>query len=107
MGMLYELRIYTMHEGRMEAILQRFSQNTLSIFERLEMKVYDFWIDQTGLPKLYYVMEYKDMEERQRLWGAFIQDPEWIEVQRTSEESGPILEKIEEIFMNRADFFIR
>ncbi|CAG7658943.1 NIPSNAP family protein [Paenibacillus allorhizosphaerae] len=105
--MLYELRIYTMHEGRMEAILQRFSQHTLGIFERLELKVYDFWIDQTGLPKLYYVMEYKDMEERQRLWGAFLQDPEWIEVKRTSEESGPIIEKIEGIFMNRADFFIR
>ena len=54
-----------------EAIQQRYSQHTLSIFERLEIKVYDFWIDQTGLPKLYYVMEYKDMEDRQRLWGAF------------------------------------
>lgn len=105
--MLYELRVYTMHEGKMEAILSRFSEHTLGIFERLGIQVYDFWIDQTGLPKLYYVTEYKDMEERQRLWGAFRQDPEWLEVKRKSEESGPIVEKIEEIFMNRADFFIR
>lgn len=66
--------------------------------------MYDFWIDQTGLPKLYYVMEYKDMKERQRLWGAFRQDPVWIEVKRKSDECGPIVEKIEEIFMNRAVF---
>jgi hypothetical protein len=104
MDMLYELRIYSTHAGRMDAILQRFGQHTLSIFERLEMKVYDFWIDQTGLPKLYYVMEYKDMEERQRQWDTFWQDPEWIEVKRKSEESGPIVEKLEEIFMRRAEF---
>jgi hypothetical protein len=105
MDMLYELRIYTMHDGRMDAILERFSKHTLGIFERLGMKVTDFWIDQTGLPKLYYVMEYKDMEERQQQWDTFRGDPEWNEVRRKSEESGPILEKMDVIYMNRADFF--
>jgi hypothetical protein len=105
--MLYELRIYTMHAGRMDAILHRFGQHTLGIFERLGMKVYDFWIDQTGLPKLYYVMEYKDMEERQQQWDSFRQDPEWIEVKLKSEKSGPIVEKLEEIFMKHAEFFTR
>lgn len=105
MVMLYELRIYTMYEGKMEAIQQRFSQHTLTIFERLGIKVTDFWIDQTGLSKLYYVLAYKDMDERQQLWGTFRQDPEWIEVKRKSEEDGPIVENIQEIFMTRASFF--
>ncbi|TVY01883.1 NIPSNAP family protein [Paenibacillus cremeus] len=103
--MLHELRIYTMYPGRLDAIEQRFSQHTLGIFERLGMKVTDFWIDQTGLPKLYYVMEYADMEERQRQWNAFRTDPEWNEIKRKSEESGPIVEKLEEIFMTRAPYF--
>ncbi|MDR6880565.1 hypothetical protein J2X61_002314 [Bacillus sp. 3255] len=105
--MLYELRIYTMHEGKMEAIQQRFSEHTLRIFERLGMNVTEFWIDQTGLSKLYYVLEYTDKDERQRQWDAFRQDPEWIEAKRKSEENGPIIESIQEIFMNRASFFAK
>jgi hypothetical protein len=105
--MLYELRIYTMHEGRMDAIQARFSNHTLGIFRRLGMKVNDFWVDQEGQSKLYYVMEYGSKEERERQWNAFRQDPEWAEVKKNSEASGPIVEKVEEIFMTRADYFKR
>jgi hypothetical protein len=103
--LLYELRIYTMYEGRMDAIRTRFADHTLHIFERMGMKVVDFWMDASGRPKLYYVMEFTDAVERQRLWDQFRQDPEWVEVRRKSEESGPIVENVEEVFMNRADFF--
>lgn len=105
--MLFELRIYTMYPRRMDAINARFSNHTLGIFQRLGMKVCDFWVDQNGLPKLYYIMEYENMDERKRQWEAFKQDPVWIEVKRKSEEIGPIVEKIEEIFMKRADYFVR
>lgn len=105
MDMIFELRIYTIHEGKMEAIQKRFEQHTLGIFERLGMQVYDFWLDETGLPKLYYVMQYKNREERDRQWDAFRQDPEWIEVKRKSEQSGPIVDRIEEMMMKRAPFF--
>jgi hypothetical protein len=104
--MLYELRIYTMYEGRMEAIQARFANHTLGIFERLGMKVVDFWMDASSQPKLYYVMEFTDAAQRQRLWDLFRQDPEWMKVKQKSEENGgPIVEKVEEIFMSRADFF--
>jgi hypothetical protein len=89
----------------MEAIEQRFSEHTLGIFGRLGMKVGDFWVDQEGQPKLYYVMEFTDRAERDRQWDTFRQDPEWNEVKRKSEESGPIVESVEEIFMQRADYF--
>src|SRR4051812_23368550 len=105
--MLYELRIYSMYPGRMDAIHQRFSDHTLGIFKRLGMKVCDFWVDQDGNNKLYYLMEYRDRNERKRQWDSFKLDAEWIEVKRKSEESGPIVEKIEEIFMKRADYLVR
>jgi hypothetical protein len=105
--MLYELRIYTVHPGRLDAIHQRFSNHTLRIFKRLGMKVCDFWADEEGNSKLYYLMEFSDMDERNQQWGTFKHDPEWIEAKRKSEESGPIVEKIEEIFMKRADYFVR
>ncbi|QHT58950.1 NIPSNAP family protein [Paenibacillus lycopersici] len=103
---MFELRIYTIHEGRMNAIRDRFADHTLGIFERLGMKVVDFWIDAAGQPKLYYLMAYADIAERQRLWERFRQDPEWMEAKRQSEaDGGPIVAKVEEYFMERADFF--
>jgi hypothetical protein len=105
--MLYELRIYTIHPGKMDAINHRFSTDTLGIFKRLGMKVIDFWIDDEGRDKLYYVMEFRDRDERDRQWGAFKADSEWVEISKNSVEDGPIVEKIEEIFMKRADYFRR
>ncbi|GGG13860.1 NIPSNAP family protein [Paenibacillus abyssi] len=105
--MLFELRIYTMHPEKLSAIHERFSNHTLGIFERLGMKVNDFWIDANDEPKLYYIMEYNDLAERNRQWDLFREDKEWKEVKQKSEENGPIVKQIEEIFMHRADFFRR
>lgn len=56
--------------------------------------------------KLYYVMEFSDLTERQRLWDQFRQDLEWIQVKRNSEENGGIIvEKIEEFTKKDASFF--
>ncbi|SEP16710.1 NIPSNAP protein, partial [Paenibacillus sp. OV219] len=41
--MIYELRVYRIHPGKIDAIRQRFSDHTFRIFERLGMQVCDFW----------------------------------------------------------------
>jgi hypothetical protein len=69
------------------------------------MKVHDFWVDANNEPKLYYIMEFRDMDERNASWDTFKKDAEWLEVKSKSEESGPIVKSIEEIFMHRADYF--
>ncbi|MDU0199449.1 NIPSNAP family protein [Paenibacillus sp. PFR10] len=103
--MIYELRIYTMYPGRVDAIRKRFSDHTLSIFARLGMQVCDFWEDLEEQPKLYYTMKYESMEERTRQWEAFSQDKEWNEVKQKSEQDGKIVASVEQIFMKRADYF--
>lgn len=40
--MLYELRIYHIHPGKMQAINDRFSNHTLRIFAKHGIKVIDF-----------------------------------------------------------------
>jgi hypothetical protein len=102
---LYELRIYTVFPEKSDAIHRRFSEHTLGIFKRLGMKVLDFWVDHGDRSKLYYIMEYNDMDERNRQWDTFRRDPEWIKVKLESEQSGPIVDKVEEIFMSRAKYF--
>ncbi|WP_274651311.1 NIPSNAP family protein [Paenibacillus humicola] len=103
--MIYELRIYHILPGRWEAINDRFKNHTLSIFNRLGMKVVDFWESMEDKPKLYYVMEYESMEARDRQWETFRDDPEWIEARTKSEEDGKIVEKVDVIFMKRAEYF--
>jgi hypothetical protein len=103
--MIYELRIYTLLPERLDAINDRFSTYTLTIFHRLDMKVVDFWESLEHQPKLYYTMEFESMEDRNAKWKLFAKDPEWIDVRNKSEESGPIVEKVESIFLKRSDYF--
>ena len=44
------------------------------------------------------------MESRNKNFEAFKKDPEWNEVKRISELDGPIVERIEEYFMNRVPY---
>ncbi|MFC4808601.1 NIPSNAP family protein [Paenibacillus sp. GCM10023250] len=104
--MIYELRIYTILPGKIDAIRERFSAHTFGIFNRLGMEVCDFWEEHSGeQPKLYYTMRYDSMEERNRQWEAFLQDKEWNEVKRNSELNGKIVDRVEQIFLKRAEYF--
>jgi hypothetical protein len=106
--MLYELRIYHMHPGRMQAIHDRFANFTLGIFEKHGIRVTDFWEDmEADNNRLCYVLEYEDMEARNRIFTEFIEDPEWKKVKSESEADGPIVQKIESIYLKRAPYFQR
>jgi len=104
--MLYELRIYYMYPGKMEAINNRFSNHTLRIFAKHGMKVTEFWEDtDPEHSRLYYVVAFENREEREHKWEAFRSDAEWLQVKSESEKDGPIVEKVESIFLKRAPYF--
>jgi hypothetical protein len=50
-------------------------------------------------------MKYESMEERTRQWETFSQDKEWNEVKQKSELDGKIVERVEQVFMKRPDYF--
>ena len=101
--MIYELRIYTMHVGRMINIKNRFKDKTFELFKKHDMIIVDFWEDLFA-EKIYYLVQHPDIETRNKNFEAFIQDPEWIETKRISELDGPIVEKIESYLMSRVSF---
>ena len=103
--MIYELRVYHMHPGRQKAICDRFQNHTLSIFSRVGIKVIDFWVDDEGAERLYYVCEFEDAQAKERAWTSFREDPEWVRAMAQSEESGPIVRSIDSYVMRRAPFF--
>jgi hypothetical protein len=101
--MIYELRLYYLHPGRLEALHRRFANHTTKLFEKHGIKTVDSWDDAEGKDALYYIVEFADRQSRDQAWGSFQQDPEWQEAKRQSELDGPIVERVESIFMNRAE----
>lgn len=102
--MLYELRIYHIYKDRMEAIHERFSEHTLELFKKHGMRTVDFWEDADGKNKIYYILEHQDRVSRDINFTHFMNDPDWIEVKGLSELDGPIVEKIDNFFMERVPY---
>jgi len=44
--------------------------------------------------QLVYLLEWKDLAERQKLWTAFITDPDWIKGRDESEKNGPLIDHV-------------
>ncbi|MBI4082124.1 MAG: NIPSNAP family protein, partial [Candidatus Lambdaproteobacteria bacterium] len=43
---------------------------------------------------LYYMLEWKDLAERERVFGAFAADPEWLKARAETETNGPLVTHI-------------
>ena len=105
--MIYELRIYKMHEGKMADCCNRFKNHTLKYFPKYGIKVTDFWVDRNGENTLYYICEFENEEKMAAAWESFRNAPEWVEAKAKSEEAGPIVSDIQSFVMKKADFFTK
>ncbi len=94
--MIYELRVYEVLPGRMPALLKRFEDHTLRIFERLGIRQAGFFTTVVGDShlKLTYLLAWESLAERVAKWQAFVTDPEWIKVRDDSENDNPIIARI-------------
>ena len=99
--MLYELRIYHAAPGRMPDLNKRFETITLKIWERHGIKQVGFWNVLIGESNadLYYILEWKDLAERERIWNAFTADPEWHQKRAETEKNGPLVNSISNYFL--------
>lgn len=94
--MLYELRIYDCCPGRLPALLKRFDTATLKIWERHGIRQAGFWTTVIGENnhRLYYLLAWESLAEREKKWATFMADPEWIAARAASEADGPILANV-------------
>jgi hypothetical protein len=102
--MIYELRIYYTPPGKLQALHKRFVDATFDLFHKHDLKITDFWDDAGGEEKLYYVLEHKDIETRDKNFAAFASDPDWIEAERRSVVDGPIVDKVDSFYMSKVPF---
>jgi hypothetical protein len=101
----FELRIYYCEPGRLDALIERFTNHTTRIFEKHGMQNVGYWLPSNNTDNaLYYVLAYPNREARDASWKAFGADPEWKQVQSKSEEGGKIVNRVTSIFMNATAF---
>jgi hypothetical protein len=94
--MIYELRIYRCLPGRLPALLSRFQNHTLRIWEKHGIRQAGFWTTLIGESnqQLTYMLTWDSMAEREKRWGAFLADPEWIATSAETETDGPLVQNI-------------
>jgi hypothetical protein len=90
--MIHELRIFHCVAGRLPALLRRFEDHTLRLFEKHGIKQVGFWTVAIGDSNndLFLILQWESLAERENKFGAFVRDAEWLEVKRKSEEDGPV-----------------
>jgi hypothetical protein len=94
--MLYELRIYHCAPGRLPDLNRRFETITLKLWEKYGIRQVGFWTVLIGESNqaLHYLLEWKDLAERERVWNAFQSDPEWIAQRAETEKNGPLIARV-------------
>ena len=104
--MIYELRIYTAHTGKMPALLSRFRDHTLKLFERHGMSNTGYWLNHLGgrSDELWYMLGFDDLAHRERAWASFVADEEWQRVRAASEVDGPLVHHTENRILRPTDF---
>jgi len=104
--MIYELRIYRAAPGKLPALLSRFRDHTLALFEKHGMQNVGYWLNAVGgrSDELWYVLAFEDMGHQERAWAAFQADPTWQKVKAESERDGPLLDHIENRLLRPTDF---
>jgi len=104
---VYELRLYHVHEGKIDALKARFGDHTDAIFKRHDMKSIGYWSpeDAPDSQNLFvYILEHPSRQEAGKNWAAFQADPEWKKVKAESEANGPLVDHIDHYFMDSTSF---
>ena len=90
--MIHELRVFHCVPGRLRALLKRFENDTLRLFEKHGIKQLGFWTVAIGESNndLFLILQWESLAEREQKFGAFLKDPEWLDVRWKSEADGPL-----------------
>lgn len=93
----------------MDALKARFGDHTDAIFRQHNMKSIGYWSPEDAPDSqslLVYILEHPSRAEAEKNWAAFKVDPEWQKVKAESEKNGPLVDKIDNYFMDPTSFSV-
>ncbi len=102
---VYEMRTYWAPEGRLDDLHARFRNHTVKLFEKHGMTNVGYWtpIDNKE-NKLVYLLAYPSRAAATKSWDAFKADTDWQAVKKSTEAKGPIVSKVESVFLKTTDY---
>lgn len=104
---VFEMRTYYAHPGKMKALHARFRDHTCKLFQKHGITLIGFWspIDaKDAEEKMIYILAYPSKEAADKSWAAFRGDPDWKAAREASEKDGPLVKKVESVYMNPTDY---
>jgi hypothetical protein len=105
---VFELRVYTANEGKLEALKARFRDHTTALFKKHHMEVVGYWTPQSSDPKskdtFIYILAHPNREAAEKNWKEFQADPDWQKAKADSEKEGVLAKKVESTFMDPTAF---
>jgi hypothetical protein len=104
---VFEMRTYYAHPGKMEALHARFRNHTNKLFVKHGMTLIGYWspIDaKVADEKMVYILAYPSKAAAEKSWKDFINDDEWKKVKAETEKDGPLVERVESLYMNPTDY---
>ena len=105
MSHVYEMRMYYVAPGKMDALLARFADHTEAIFKRYNLKTIGYWVPHENAKNLLlYIVEHDSLEAAEKNWEASRDDKEWQRVRAETDAEAPLVASIERYFMQKVDF---
>jgi len=102
---IYELRIYDVIPGKLQALNERFATTTVRIFEKHGIKVVGFWTDVVGVSnRLTYMVAFDDMAHRDAAWRETLSDPELVQAFAETEKDGPVIARMTNTLLRPAAY---
>lgn len=102
---LFEMRIYSAAEGKLDALHARFRDHTTKLFEKHGITNIGYWTPvENNDRQIIYVLAYPSREAREQSWKSFAADPEWVQAKQASEVNGKLVDKVVSKFLQATDY---
>ena len=104
---VFELRTYHANPGKMAALHARFRDHTCKLFEKHGMSLIGFWspIEKDKAEEvMVYLLAFPSKEAADKAWKAFRADPDWTKAKADSEKDGPLVKKVDSVFLSPTDY---
>jgi hypothetical protein len=102
-----EVRRYTANAGKLDELVKRMRDGETALFEKHGMKgvFYSVAAEAPDSQNTFlYVLSHASREAAKKSWDDFRNDAAWKSMRETSEANGPLVAKVETIFVNPTDF---
>lgn len=104
---VFEIRRYTTHPGRLDALNARFRDHTVRLFRKHGIESIGYWTPQDAPlagTTLIYVLAHRSREAAKQNWESFRKDADWIAARTASESAGPIVARVESVFVDATEY---